>query len=242
MKTLVACLAAGFSSLACAGDFGVSPLRIDLDRGTKSALITVSNEDERALAFQIRAMQWTQDEAGADRYEETADLVYFPRQLKILPKERRVVRVGYKVPAAQAEKAYRLYVEELADPKRSPTQTGVAITLRFGVPVFLRPAQARLAGEVELSTAQGAALARVRNTGNVHFRFASLRFSGVGADGETTFEHSIGGWYLLADAQRAYRYALPAEHCARTRTLRAEADAEGLSLRAERALEPGDCR
>jgi fimbrial chaperone protein len=242
MKTLVACLAAGFASLAFAGNFGVSPLRVDLDRGTKSALLTVSNDDSRPLGFQIRAMQWTQDEAGADRYEATADLVYFPQQLKIPPKERRVVRVGYKVPATQAEKAYRLYVEELADPTRSPTQTGVAITLRFGIPVFLRPADQRLTGEVKLSAAQGAATAQVRNTGNVHFRLASVRYTALGAGGETLLERSLDGWYLLAGAQRPYRLALPAGLCAQARLLRAEATAEGLSLRAERALEPGDCR
>lgn len=242
MKTLVACLAAGFSSLACAGDFGVSPLRLDLDRGTKSALITVSNEDERVLAFQIRAMQWTQDEAGADRYQDTAELVYFPRQLKIPPRERRVVRVGYKVPALQAEKAYRLYIEELADPNRSPTQTGVAITLRFGVPVFLRPPSASLAGEMRLSAEPGAAVARVRNTGNVHFRFAAVRYTALGALGETLLEQSLGGWYLLAGAERPYRLALPPALCAQAKRLRAEAAAEGLSLLAERALEPGDCR
>lgn len=242
MKILVACLAAGFASIACAGNFGVSPLRVDLDRGTKSALITVTNDDERPLAFQIRAMQWTQDQAGADRYEDTADLVYFPRQLNVPPKESRVVRVGYKVPATQAEKAYRVYVEELAERNRSPSQTGVAITLRFGVPVFLRPASARLAGEMQLSAEPGAALALVRNTGNVHFRFASVRYSALGAGGETLLERSVGGWYLLAGAERPYRLALPPALCAQARLLRAEAMADGLGLRAERAIEPGDCR
>lgn len=54
-----------FSTTAYAGDFGVSPIRVELDRGTKSALITVSNEDSRPLAFQVRALAWTQDAASA---------------------------------------------------------------------------------------------------------------------------------------------------------------------------------
>ena len=228
---------------AFAGDFGVSPIRVELDRGSKSALVTVSNEDSRPLGFQIRALAWTQDATGADRYEDTADLVYFPQQLKVPPKESRVVRVGYKVPALEQEKTYRLYIEELADPGRDPAKTGVAITLRFGVPVFLRPAAPRIAGELELAAAAGgAANATAKNTGNVHFRLGTVRFTGLGAGGETVFEHAVDGWYLLAGAQRVHRYRVPAELCARARLLRAEADAEKLSLRAERALGPADCR
>lgn len=231
-----------FSTTAYAGDFGVSPIRVELDRGTKSALITVSNEDSRPLAFQVRALAWTQDAAGADQYADTTDLVYFPQQLKVPPKESRVIRIGYKVPALQAEKTYRVFIEELADAAREPAKTGVAITLRFGVPVFLRPSAPQAAGALELGAAGGEMRATARNTGNVHFRIASVRFAGTDAAGEKTFEHAIDGWYMLTGAQRLYRFAVPAELCAKTRLLRVEAAAEKLSLRAERALGPEDCR
>jgi hypothetical protein len=65
---------------------------------------------------------------------------------------------------------------------------------------------------------------------------------GLGAGGETVFEHAVDGWYILAGAQRLYRYTVPAELCARARLLRVEADAEKLNLRAEQALGPEDCR
>jgi fimbrial chaperone protein len=228
---------------ALAGDFGVSPIRLDLDRSTRSAVLTVTNDDAKPLTFQVRALQWTQDADGADRYADTADLVYFPQQLKIPPKESRVIRVGVKVPALQAEKAYRLFIEELADPSaRDPAQSGVAITLRFGVPVFLRPPAERRAGDMQLLAAAGATRALVRNTGNVHFRIASVRFAGLGAAGETLFEQSIDGWYLLSGAERAYTLALPPDLCRTVRVLHAEAVAEKLSVRAERALGPEDCR
>ena len=69
IPTLAALL---FSLAAHGGDFGVSPIRVDLDRNTKSALITVTNDDARPLAFQVRAMEWTQDAAGADRASRSA--------------------------------------------------------------------------------------------------------------------------------------------------------------------------
>jgi fimbrial chaperone protein len=241
VRLLLAALAGAMAAAAFGGEFGVSPIRVELDRGVKSALVTVTNDDRKPLAFQVRALEWTQDAAGADRYAQTADLVYFPRQLKIPPGESRVIRVGYKAPATQRESTYRLYIEELADPgTRDSGQTGVSVTLRFGVPVFVRPANPLAAGVIDF--ADGAARAVVRNTGNVHFRVAALRYSGIGPGGETTFEHSVDGWYVLAGAQRAFALKLPPEACARTRRLRAEAVVEKLDLRAERALGPEDCR
>jgi fimbrial chaperone protein len=239
---LTAALAAAVVIPVRAGDFGVSPIRIELDAKTKSALVTVTNDDAKALAFQARALEWTQDEKGADRYTETAELVYFPQQFKIAPGENRVVRVGYKVPATQAEKTYRLFIEELADTSRTPTQTGIAVTLRFGVPIFLRPAAAAAAGEAQLTVMSRTVRSLLRNTGNVHFRPTAVRLLGLGAGGETLYDQTLDGWYLLAGAQRPYSFTLAPEVCAKLRTLRVEAPAEKLVLRAERPLEPEDCR
>jgi fimbrial chaperone protein len=238
------CLLAGLagSAAAFAGSFGASPIRVDLDRAARSAVITVTNEDDKPLAFQIRVMRWTQDAAGADQYAPTTDIVYFPQQLKIPPKESRVVRIGYKVPALQAEQSFRLYVEELADASNDPAQTGVAIRLRFGVPVFLRPFKAERAGETQLALADGVARALVRNTGNVHVRLNAVRFTVLDAEGKPVHEHAVDGWYVLAGAERTHSYKLPAEACARGRILRAAAVAESLTLRAERPLGVQDCK
>jgi fimbrial chaperone protein len=228
---------------AIAGDFGVSPIRIDLDRSTRSSVITVTNDDQRTLSFQVRVMEWSQDDSGRDQYTESSDLVYFPQQLQVPAKERRVVRVGYRVPAVQAEKTYRLFIEELADEAtRSLTQTGVAIVLRFGVPVFLRPVTENERGELELSVGGGAARALVRNTGNVHFRLKDVRIEGIGAAGQSTFETTVYGWYLLTGAERLHEAVIPPEACAATQRVRVEALSEKLALRAEQPLAPDACR
>ncbi len=228
---------------AIAGSFGVSPIRVDLDRSARSSVITVTNDDERTLTFQVRAMEWSQDAAGRDQYTESSDLVYFPQQLQVPAGERRVVRVGYRTPAVQTEKTYRLFIEEIADETtRTRGQTSVAISVRFGVPVFLRPASADERGEVDLSVASGATRALVRNTGNVHFRLNGVRIEGVGASGETTFEKTLDGWYLLAGAERVHEAAIPPAACAATRLVRVEAASDRLALRTEQQLGPDACR
>ena len=241
MKLLLLC-AAFAASAAHAGNFGVSPIRVELDRNTKSALVTVSNDDSKPLAFQVRALEWSQEPNGADRYTETTDLVYFPQQFKVAPNENRVVRVGYKVPATQSEKTYRLFIEELADPQRDASSTGIAVTLRFGVPIFLRPAAANVTGELGLTMKAGAAEVLVKNTGNVHFRITAVNLTALGAGGETVHQQSVDGWYVLTGVTRPYMLKLPPEACAKAKTIRIEAPAEKVVLRAERELAPADCR
>jgi len=243
LRTSLLCFALAAAAPAIGGSFGVSPIRIDLDRSARSSVITVTNDDERALSFQVRAMEWSQDASGRDQYAESSDLVYFPQQLQIPAKERRVVRVGYRVPAVQAEKTYRLFIEEIADEAtRNLSQTGVAIVLRFGVPVFLRPLTASERGELDLSVAGGAVRALVRNTGNVHFRLNDVRIEGVGAAGQSTFETTVNGWYLLTGAERIHEAVIPPGACAATQRVRVKALSERLALRAEQPLAPDACR
>ena len=132
----LACLALAAASFAAyAGEFGVSPIRLDLDKSVSTGVIAVSNDGDTPLNFQARAMLWTQDAAGQDRYEDTQALVYFPRQFQIPPHEKRVVRIGYRSPALKLEQAYRLFIEEIPDAKPRSNQTAVNVAARFGVPV-----------------------------------------------------------------------------------------------------------
>ncbi len=227
---------------AAAGDFGVTPIRLDLDARTRTGVITVTNDGDTRLAFQVHGAEWTQDPAGLDVYADTRDLIYFPQQLQIPPRENRVIRVGYRNPALQREKAYRLFIEEL--PERRPATEGATVTiaLRFGVPVFLRPGAVEHRGEIaELGVSGGSVRSLVRNTGSVHWRINSVRFVGVDADGQTAFEQTLDGWYLLAGASRAYTTAFPAQRCMKMRTVRVEFVGEKLNLQSETPVTAASC-
>lgn len=234
--------------LACAAparaDFGVAPIRLDLDRTTRSGVITVSNEGAEPLSFQIRALEWTQDAQGQDRYEPTNDLVYFPQQLQIPPRENRVVRAGYRHPATTQEKTYRIFVEQQAEPRKGGdgTAVNVAVAVRFGVPVFVRPASLEQKAEVAVELKDGSAAALVRNAGPVHFRINSVRFEGLGAGGEKTFETIVDGWYLLSGASRRYAVKLPAEACRKSVAVRVEVLAEKLKAGSEASVAPASCQ
>ena len=237
LASLTACAA------ALAGDFGVSPLRVDLDRNTRTSVVRVTNDEKNPLSFQIRAVEWKQDAEGRDVYTDTSDLIYFPQQMQIPPTDSRVIRIGYRNPAAQVEQAYRLYVEEI--PAKSPGREGQAVVdvaVRFGIPVFLRPQAVQERGEIrKLEVTGGKAAAQVENLGSVHFRINRVTLQALDGQGGKVFEQTLDGWYLLSGASRLYSAALPREACLKAAKLQAEVVAEKLNLRREIEVRPENC-
>ena len=194
-------------------------------------------------------MEWTQDEMGADRYLETRDLVYFPQQVTIPGGESRTVRVGYRNPALGGERAYRLYIEQRTNApapdtaeRRGELRAQIPVTVRFGVPVFVRPDKTEQRGALAPPTLTGGAVQTVlRNAGNVHFRMNAIQFTGFDAAGAPTFTHSVEGWYVLSGAARRYSVPVTGEACRRTVRVRVEALAEKMRLAEEAPSTPDSC-
>ncbi len=176
-------------------------------------MITVRNEAEEPLRLQVTANEWTQDADGKDVYAESGDLVYYPKILLLGAREDRILRVGIRVPATAREKAYRLFVEEIPGPQKSPGAS-VAIAVRFGVPIFVAPLKAEPRPEVlPVAMDNGTVSARVRNAGNAHCVIRAVTVTAKNARGEAVFSKEIAGWYLLPGASRAYTAAIPAAAC-----------------------------
>ena len=134
---------------AIGSEFSVTPIRVELKAGALNETITVTNHSRERLRVSVRLMAWSQDAQGADVYQETTDLVYFPRLLDLDPDSKRLIRLGAKVPGATTERTYRLFIEEQPEPTPGNARPQVAIVFKFGVPVFLPPALPRPMPEVE---------------------------------------------------------------------------------------------
>jgi fimbrial chaperone protein len=200
-------------SYSFAGEWRVKPIRIDLDKNAKSGIVTIINEGTEKLNVQMKAMEWTQDAEGKDVYIDTEDLIFFPKLMTIDKQEERILRAGIKIPAVAKEKTYRLFVEEIPAPKKSEG-INVAIAIRFGVPIFVRPIKAEPKGEIQkVEFAKGVALVVVNNTGNVHFMINTVRIKGKNDKGEEIFSKDINGWYLLNGSSRHYSTPVPKELC-----------------------------
>lgn len=226
-------LAAG---LCAAAEFSVTPIRLDMAPGARSATVTVVNDDEQPLRLQLKLVEWTQDAEGRDVYTESDDLVYYPKLTSVAAKDRRIVRIGLKTPAGAAERTYRLLLDQLPDAIR-PTASGLNFTVRFALPIFLPAAEPQLRGAIQsIALEDGKLRVAVANTGNQNFRITS-----VSAHAATGFTAEAAGWYLLPGVQRVHTMEIPAEACRSLRRLDVTVTTDKLSLEGGLDVEPRMC-
>lgn len=240
----LACLSTLFlpQGTAWGGEFRVTPIRLDLDARARSGVISVVNEAEEPLQCQMKAFEWTQDVEGKDVYTETADIIFFPKLMTVDPRSERVIRAGIRVPAAAREKTYRLFIEEIPGPRKAEG-TAVAVTIRFGVPIFVKPVKEEAKGAIERAgISKGTATIVVRNTGNVHLVINSVNITGRNQKDEKTFSMELSGWYLLSGVSRTYAAPLSPEACAKTSALDIEVRTDKLILNNKLNVDASMCR
>lgn len=221
---------------ARAGEFSVSPIRVELKAGSMSETITVTNHAKEKLRVGVRLMRWTQDADGKDVYTDSSDLVYFPRQMELEGEAKRLVRVGIKAPAGVTERAYRLFIEEQPEAADS-SRPQIAFYFRFGVPVFLPPAVPRSEPEVpEPTLGSGKLSIVVKNPGNQHFRLVKIAISdGAG------YQQELVGWYSLAGTQRTYTADIPRDVCRKAGAFSIALEGEGFRLDRKVNVDPASC-
>lgn len=201
------------SSISFSAEWRVTPIRIDLGKDAKSGVVTVINEGEERLHVQMKAYEWTQDAEGKDQYTETNDIIFFPKIMVFEKKEERILRAGIKMPAITKEKTYRLFIEEIPEPKKAEG-VQVAIAIRFGVPIFVKPLKEEAKGEIEkIEMSKGVLNIIVKNTGNTHFIINSITLKGRTPKEEEKLSRELSGWYLLSGASRLYTTSIPEEVC-----------------------------
>jgi len=227
---------------ARAGDWRVSPIRLDLGRDAKSGVVTIFNDTDDRLQVQMAAMEWTQDADGKDRYAESGDILFFPRLMIFDKKEEKILRAGIRVPAAAMEKAYRLFIEEILGLRKQQEGTAIAIAIRFGVPIFVHPLKGEPRGEVgPLTMSEGTFRMPVKNSGNVHFVIQSVLVKGKNGKGEEILSRELSGWYLLAGASRVYTTEIPPEACGNLAGVEIEVKTDKIPLHGQMVADRSMC-
>lgn len=196
--------------------FDVQPVKVFFNGRTRAEKLVVRNVGDGDLSLQAQAFAWSQDKDGEDVYEETSDIVIFPRILRIPRGEQRIIRLGTALGPSSREGTYRVYVEELpiGTKKKSGAGAGIRLTLRVGIPVFVSPANnpnAKASGFLTME--KGKAAVRVHNDGNTHLIIQSIAITGRNTEGAEIFSKDLNGWYLLGGASRTYATDIPPGLC-----------------------------
>ena len=197
-------------TFACARSFAaglqVAPILLELSAKQNADGIWLSNTGGAALAAQVRVYHWTQPN-GADRLDESRDLIVSPPIVRLAPGARQLVRVIRSgAPPDSREDAFRIFVDELpVDVSGAPADAakGLRFVLRYSVPVFLAPRgeadKPKLSGHAELS-ANGLVL-EVKNDGATRAQLGNL--SRVDAAGHRIdISTGLVGYVLAGSAMR----------------------------------------
>jgi fimbrial chaperone protein len=195
------------AAMAHAGSFQVNPIRIELSKGTTTAVVTVRNDGEEPVVLQSSVLGWTQ-EGGKDVYASTSEALITPPVMTIAPGAEQIVRVGLRRPAdPRNELAYRVFLQEVPPPPK-PGFTGLQVALRVGIPMFVAPT-APAVRKLEWSAvigADGAIQLVAQNPGNAHVQITDFELRIPDASEPVAHESSLA--YVLAGQRR--EWTLPA--------------------------------
>lgn len=149
------------------GGIQVAPVMVAMSTERGISSLRVRNGRERAVAFEIDAYVWRQDN-GRDVLTPTQSLIVAPGVFEIPAGGEQVVRLGVQAPDGETEHAYRIVLRELPPARGEGVLLG--FTLEMSLPVFVVPvgAHARMDTQIAGDTLQ------LTNTGQAHLQISSI--------------------------------------------------------------------
>ena len=223
--------------------FSVNPVQIHLTAKSPSTLLSVRNDSDHELRFQLSAFAWEQTLHDQMQLLPTSEIVFYPPLITLAPRRsarsgsalrRRSVRRKRRI--ASSSRSFRISTGTERTPPASPcsprwaSQSSSTLRARS-----LRRRSRRLA------LADGQISFQLRNTGNTHFVADKIVVRGFGGAGDVVFDTPISGWYVLAGRVRAYQIDIPAQDCARVTATTVKVQI-GTSELNERLATPSACR
>jgi len=227
---------------ALASKFTVTPTEVDLSPSATSALVTLRNNSNVPLRFEVTLVSWSEDEHGQMTLNPSSDVQFFPKLVELAAGASRNIRIGIKAGTPRdVEQSFRLFVEELPN-QSAAAANAVALRTKIGIPVFVRPTKpARTAAIDGVSVENGKVLVRVRNTGNLHVSVDTVKVTGTGGSAAPTFTKEGAGWYVLPGATRVFEVPMTATECKSTTHVAVEVIGHKRSLTGASEVSPAAC-
>ena len=88
----------GQTDSAFASVFNVAPTKIVLTADQSSTLLTITNDSDKIIRFQLTVFTWDQNDDGSMKLTPTTDIVIYPPMLSLAAKEVRRIRLGTQSP------------------------------------------------------------------------------------------------------------------------------------------------
>jgi P pilus assembly chaperone PapD len=126
----------------------ISPIDLEIEAAKGQGYYTITNDNNSQKVIAITTKSRFLDEDGKHYYEPTKDLIVYPKQLVLKPREKRLVRVIWKAKEQiKEEKSYRIIFAEQnvdvdfgeKDLEKSEKRAGVSFGIRFDGSVYVQP-------------------------------------------------------------------------------------------------------
>lgn len=232
----------GAASSARAAGLQVAPVLVELSRGEPRTTVAIRNLADAPVRLELTVSAWDQSPDGEMRLAPAPEILVYPPLLQLAPGEERKVRISTTATFGAKEQPYRLFVRELPQPERPAEKNAVRLLTRVSVPVFLLPSRPRLEAEITGAALHAGKLAvTIRNTGTTRLSPGKVKVEGLASDGKPVFSKETDVWYVLAGGTRVLDIPLPAEGCARARTVVVEAPVGETTVRARVETPRGAC-
>jgi fimbrial chaperone protein len=132
------------ASVAATAQALISPVVIEFGPKQKIATLRVSLSEKaiKPMRLQAQLLRWRQDLHGAAVTQPSEELIVTPRIAELQPGQQQVWRIALRgsLPA-EIERAYRLVLEDVAQPSSVDLQGGAAVNFRmaYDLPVMVAP-------------------------------------------------------------------------------------------------------
>lgn len=214
LMAVAALMSVGFVQTAWSSSFSVAPVRVLLGEQHRTERLAVKNESDRPLTLLLKVYSWSQAKDGLDHYDETSDLIVFPRVLTLNAEEERFIRVGISSPGP-VEKPFRIYLEEQPNSgEQALAGNSGRILMRVGIPIFAQPRKPEPALKIKAPSFANRLLHfTLANEGNSFAVAEQITVSGLDGSGSEVFVRKLGGFYSLAGSQRVFEVEIPKDKC-----------------------------
>ncbi|RYY94257.1 MAG: molecular chaperone [Comamonadaceae bacterium] len=200
---------------ATAASLHVAPVRIALTGARPVASLTLGNGEDEEVAIQVEVLAWSQRD-GQDHYAPTRDVLVNPSIFRVPARGQQIVRMGLQVAAADEERSYRVFFQQLPRDQALPADAAgsagarLQTLLRIGVPLFVPAAAARQSLHWKLTPAAWAEGGTHRlwldNRGTDHLQLTEVRLRHEG--GAELLRKSLS-WYVLPGRSASIALDLP---------------------------------
>lgn len=212
----VALATAAFAGAAAAAEFSVNPTRVHLDRARAIETVVLGNADTRPLSFEVEVKRWTMAADGSWQLQPSDELVVHPPVFTVPPGEQARLRVGTLSADVDAERAYRIELQQLPG---GNADSGVQVELltRVSVPVFVQaPTDEVQTALADPALADGELRMALANTGARYLPPQQGQLRLLDKGGQSLHETSVQVGYVLSGARLPLTVdAVPTAACAR---------------------------